>query len=528
MTTYPLTIPGLVARATREFGERDFVVTPDERLTFADADRRSGRLAHHLLAAGVTKGEHVGVLHPQGPDFVVALLAVTRIGAVAVPLSTFLRGDELRRAIVDTDIELLLAPADLLGRRIGDELEDLWPELRASAATHLSLRNAPALRHVWLHGDERAWATGPDHATDPIAEAELLDAVERDVDPADPMMIVLTSGSTAAPKAVVHGHGAQVRQARKLAALYELDEDVRTFTTMPFFWVGGLTVVVLSHLHAGGRVLTVARIDGARMLDLIEHERATRLAGWTVAERLRAEPTFAGRDFSWLPDLASAPVDPQSRHGSLGMTETGGPHTGMPVSENQGVLPEAQRGSFGRPLPGMEHKIVDPGTGAELGDGVEGEICVRGDCLMLGILHRGRHEVFDEDGWYHTGDHGFFRDGLLFFTGRHTEMIKTAGANVAPREVELALEALPGVQAAFVVGLDDRERGQVVGCVLCPEDGCELDADDVLHQLAKHLSSFKLPRRVVVMPRAEAPSMASGKVDKAALAELLAADRPGS
>jgi acyl-CoA synthetase (AMP-forming)/AMP-acid ligase II len=528
MTTHPPTVPALLAQATRGFGEREFVVTPDERLTFADADRRSSQLARRLLGAGVTKGSHIGVLYPQGPDFVVALLAATRIGAVAVPLSTFLRGDELGRAIVHTDINLLLTPAELLGRRIEDELERLWPELRATVGPHLTIAGAPALRQVWVTRGERAWAASPDDTTTSIAAGERLDAAESDVDPSDPMVVVLTSGSTAAPKAIVHSHGAQVRQARKLAAIYELDEDVRTFTTMPFFWVGGLTVTLLTHLHVGALVLTVARTDGAQMLDLIERERPTRLVGWTLADRLRSDPTFAGRDLSWLPDLASDPVDPHGRHGSLGMTETCGPHTGMPVSENQSPLPDEWRGSFGRPLPGMEHKMVDPDTGSDLGDGAEGEIWVRGDCLMLGILRRERHEVLDEDGWYRTGDRGYFRDGLLFFTGRLTEMIKTAGANVAPREVELALEALPGVRAAFAVGIDDEERGQIVGCVLCPEDGCELDTDHVVHELSKHLSSYKLPRRLVVVPYDEAPWMASGKVDKTALVHLLASGQSGA
>ena len=254
-------------------------------------------------------------------------------------------------------------------------------------------------------------------------------------------MIVTTSGATAEPKAVVHTHGAEVRHAWTMAQLYELTEDDRTFTNMPFFWVGGLTVVVLSHLHVGAAVLTVERMDATEMLDLIEKERATRLLGWTLFERISADPTFAERDLSSIVEMRPARAARYRGRGTTrsGMTETSGPHTAAARGgRTQEDLPEHLRGSFGPPVPGVQHKIVDPETGAELADGVEGEICVRGASLMDGLYKRERSEAFDDDGWYHTGDKGSSRDGLLFFTGRRTEMIKTGGANVAPREVELA------------------------------------------------------------------------------------------
>ena len=134
---------------------------PDRRLTFAEAEAQSRRLARRLLRSGVAKGTTVGVLFPQGPDFVVALLAVTRIGAIAVPLSTFIRGPELRRAIRHADVDTIVAPATLLGRDIATELEALWPELRSATDAQLFLPDAPFLRRVWLAGaaDPRPWVT---------------------------------------------------------------------------------------------------------------------------------------------------------------------------------------------------------------------------------------------------------------------------------------------------------------------------------------------------------------------------------
>ena len=309
--------------------------------------------------------------------------------------------------------------------------------------------------------------------------------------------MIYTSGATADPKAVVHTHGAQIRHAWSLAQLYGFTEDVRTFTTMPFFWVGGLTVCLLSHLHVGAAVITVEKMDPPAMVELIERERATRLVGWTLLDRITGDPALADRDLSWLVELeasGSAP-DPGLRHNSLGMSETCGPHTAAPSAEKEVDLPERLRGSFGPPVPGVQHKVVDPeNPSVRLPDGIEGDLLVRGYSLMDGLYKKERSETFDEDGWYWTGDKGFFRDSYLFFTGRSTEMIKTGGANVAPREVELAIESLPGVQVAFVVGLPDAKRGQLVGCLVCPEPDAEIDPPQLTGQLRNLLSTYKIPR----------------------------------
>lgn len=509
------------------FEDRPFVVTPDHVLTFGDADRRSRRLAKCFLRAGIGKGTPVGMLFPQGPDAVVALMAASRIGAIAVPLSTFFRGPELRAAIRHADVHTLVVPGSLLGRDLAVELEATWTDLAEASSTDLFLAEAPFLRHVWVcGGSDRRWATSiPDLQRldeDAGVDDSLLEAAEAEVSEADPMVMVFTSGATAAPKAVVHTHGAQVRQSQVLAELYGFDGTERTFTTMPFFWVGGLTVTLLTHLHSGGTVITVERMDPPQMLDLIERTNPTRLVGWTLVERLIGEPALRNRDLRWLLDL-QLPTQrhPGRRHGSLGMTETGGPHTAPPVDLSDVELTEELRGSFGPPVEGFEHKIVEPETGRVLDEGQEGEICVRGERMMLGLHKRERSETFDDDGWYRTGDRGYLLDGLLFFTGRLSAMIKTGGANVSPEEVELAVRSLTGVKTAFVVGLPDPDRGEVVGCMVCPEPGHEIDAATLASDLRERLSSYKVPRRILVVDYDDAPWLPSGKVSLPGVVERL-------
>lgn len=522
------TIPALVRAAAEQFGDRPFVVTPDRVLTFRDAEADSRRLAGYLLRAGVGKGTRVALLLPQGPDAVVALLAVTRIGATALPVSTFARGPELRSILRHADADTLLVPRAMLGREMEDELEAVLPGLAEAEGPDLFLPAVPYLRHVWVcGGSDRPWATAL-RALDALDEAgvadELLVAVESEVTPADPMVVVFTSGATAAPKAVVHSHGAQVRQSEVLADLYAYDGTERTFTTMPFFWIGGLTVVLLTHLHRGGTVITVERTDTPTMRELIERTDPTRLLGWMLLERLLGDPTLGDEERARLTALPPPGLrHPGRRHGSLGMTETGGPHTAAPAALADVELTDDQLGSFGPPVAGFEHRIVDPETGRPLPDGEEGEICVRGDRLMLGLLKVERGETFDRDGWYHTGDRGHLRDGLLHFTGRRSAMIKTGGANVAPQEVELTLRELPGVRAAFVVGLPDEERGELVGALVCAQPGHELDPDDLVDQLREVLAGYKVPRRLRVVDDDELPLLPSGKVSLPRVAELLLA-----
>ncbi len=520
------TIPFLIRHAAEKFPDREFIITPSRQITFGDTELQSRRLAQHLLRSGIGKGSRVGILFPQGPDFVVAFLAITRIGAIAVPLSTFLKAPELRQAVRHADIGLLIAPRTLLGSDTEEMFESLWPELGSAADADLELGDAPYLRQIWVCGGAAPrWAVGlPDVAElgdEPASADELLLAVEAQIVPSDLMVFVYTSGATAEPKVVVHTQGGQIRHAWTLAQIYGLDHDARTFTNMPFFWVGGLTVVVLSHLHVGAAVITVERMDSTEMLDLIEATRPKRVLGWTLYERLSADPSFPHRDLGGIefpiPDLLAAGL----RHNSLGMSETGGPHTGVVVATNKVDLPEKLRGSFGPPLAGIHHKIVDLATGQEVEAGVEGQICVRGDNLMDGLYKKDRHDTFDADGWYHTGDKGFFSDGLLFFTGRLTEMIKTGGANVAPREVELAVESLPGVKAAFVVGIPDPERGELVSCLVCPEPGHDIDAASLSAALRDQIASYKIPRKIVVVPYDDAPWLPSGKVSKPRIVELL-------
>src|ERR1700687_4851373 len=214
---YKPTLGAAVGRAAKEYGDTDFIVMPDRRLTFADAEAQSRHLAKRMLGAGLGKGSRVGVFFTYGPEFVVTWLAALRIGALVMPFSTIYRPPELRTVLRIGDVDTLIAPATLLGRDVGSFLEEAVPGLADQAgAGPPFLAEVPYLRSVWIVGaTDRSWARPVTLGTSASLEAdvtdELLEQVEAEVVPADLAQVVYTSGSSALPKGVVHSHGSIVR-----------------------------------------------------------------------------------------------------------------------------------------------------------------------------------------------------------------------------------------------------------------------------------------------------------------------------
>jgi acyl-CoA synthetase (AMP-forming)/AMP-acid ligase II len=532
------TASGLIRSKAAADPERILIAKDDVRLSVGEAERHSARIARGLLASGVGKGTRVGILLPNGPDWVLAWLAASRIGALVVPLNTFYQARELGFVLRHADVHTLLTAARFLNNDYLERLERYAPELAAHGEAPLRVPSLPFLREVRIwdgDGGQRAWCSGGAAALEALADETptiddtLLREVEREVRPADPMVVIYSSGSTADPKGAVHTHGTVLRHAYNLNQLRDLVPEDRIYSPMPFFWVGGFTFTLVSAMHVGARLYCQDVFEPGQTLDLIERERITMVAGWPHFGKAMAEhPSFAGRDLSsiragnlydLLPEEAR-PKDPELRSNSLGMTETCGPHT---FGRMDGDLPEKLRGSFGRSVPGDQHKIVDPETGQTLGPGEFGEICVRGYSVMQGLYKVDREETFDPDGYYHTGDAGFFdAEGHLFFKGRLGEMIKTAGTNVAPREIELVLSTFPELSAAYVVGLPHPDRGENVAVAVVLRDGTSLDRDTLHARLKDELSAYKLPRHYFFVTSGEIPMTDSGKLDRRKLREALA------
>jgi acyl-CoA synthetase (AMP-forming)/AMP-acid ligase II len=554
----PLTVPALLRRQAGERASHPLLFCDDQTLTYAEADRRSAALARGLLAVGAGKGTHVGILHPNGAEFVVSWLAAARIGAVSFPLSTFSTDTELRSLLRGADIEVLLSATSYRSRDFVAALREAAGGLVLAEAPPLFDPALPALRRVAFDvpGSADRGGTGPgggvpgtvdpgvtDHvgagpdgpmptgwSRTALIEAgsrvagEILAAAEEAVTPADRMVVIYTSGSSSEPKGVIHCHGPLIRHMANLNEIRRYASGEVLFAPSPFFWIGGFAFVLLATLVAGATAVCSNEREPARVLDLLERTRPTMTNGFAAAVApLAKDPTFPGRDLSSMrrgnlypimpPD--ARPADPELRHNMLGMTEAG---STVLLSDDESDQPESRRGSFGKPAPGFEARVVDPDTGKDCPPGELGELWLRGPFLMEGYYGRERGETFEPDGWYRTGDL-FTTDsgGFHYFNGRRGEMIKTAGANVSPREVEAAVLELTGL-TAHVVGVDDEARGQVVAAMIrvpAGQDGP--DADELRERLRTRLSAYKVPRRIVLAADADVPMTSSGKVDLRAL-----------
>jgi acyl-CoA synthetase (AMP-forming)/AMP-acid ligase II len=488
MPSESLTVGAVLRQQSVVRAERPLLVCDAERLSYAEADRRSAQLARGLIALGAGKGTHIGLLYANGGAFVVGMLAAARIGAVVIPFSTFATAPEIATQLVDSDTEILLATASFRSHDYRERLAGV-------------LGSAPLLRHILI-----------DSEPGDMVDARLLEAMEHDVDDSDALAIVYTSGSTSAPKGVVHTHASLLSHQKILNEIRGLSRDDSLFCNSPFFWIGGIAFAVLATLLAGSTLVCSNATDAAETLDLIEAEQPTMTNGFVAGiAHLASHPSLPGRNLSSVrrgnlyPIMAPEvrPADPELRHTMLGMTEAGSVIT---ISEDESDQPEHRRGSFGKPMPGFETRIVD------------GELCIRGPFVMQRYYKRSREECFDADGWFHTGD--LVRtdaDGFVYFLGRSGAMIKTAGANVAPAEVERAIAKVTGGTVAHVLGLPDPERGQLVAAVVALEDGAEFDEAAVRERLKGELSAYKIPKRFAAVPRSDIPLLSSGKVDLAAL-----------
>jgi acyl-CoA synthetase (AMP-forming)/AMP-acid ligase II len=507
----PLTLPALLRTRAAERAAHAWLICDDDELTYAEADVRSAQIAKGLLATGAGPGTRVGLFHPNGSTFVVRALAAMRIGAIAMPLSTFSTSGELHTLLYNADIEVLFATSTFRGR-------DYTNVVREAALSPL-----PALRRVWFDEDDALAAAGATMVD------EFLAAAEARVTPADRMVVVHTSGSTSEPKGVIHEHGPLIRHLDNLVQMRRYSEDDVLFANSPFFWIGGFAYTLLGTLVAGATLVCSNASDPSDTLDLLERVRPTMTNGFAAAvAHLARDPSFASRDLSsirrgnlWpiMPPAARA-ADPELRHNMLGMTEAG---SVCLASEDERDQPEHRRGSFGRPVAGFEAKVVEAESGVECATGAVGELWLRGPFLMEGYLNRERHETFTTDGWYQTGDlFSVDSDGFFYFTGRRGDMIKTAGANVSPREVEGAIADTTGL-VSHVVGIDDTQRGQVVAAALRVRRGQQPpDIDELRAALREKLSAYKVPQRWLVLTDDEVPMLSSGKLDGRALKELFA------
>ena len=492
----PDTIDELVRARAAQHGDKPMVIDTESRMSYAELDETTRAMAASFVDAGVSKGTRVGLIMPNCEQWVQIAVALTRIGAVLVPLSTLLQPPELVAQLRVASVQALIAVEEFRGHRYLDDLAGV-----------VDTAELPALQTVWT----------PKQLT---SSERNIDAVTAAVTPSDTLVIMFTSGSSGPPKGVIHSHGNALGAVRAGLAARCIGSDTRLYLPMPFFWVGGFGSGILSALLAGATLVTEQIPRPETTLRLLERERVTLFRGWPdQAEALARQSASVGADLSSLRPGSLAALlpaehraEPGARAKLFGMTESFGPYCGYPADTD---MPRSAWGSCGKPFAGMDVRIVDTDTGEPVPAGTVGMIQIRGPHVMRGICRQGREDIFTVDGYYPTGDLGHLDDdGFMFSHGRSDDMFKVSGATVYPSEVEQALRTIDGVENAFVT-----EVSCAVGAVVVSGSTVEH-----LHAEArKRLSSFKVPTVWLLLDTDDAvPRGATGKVDIRRLRTLLA------
>ncbi len=504
----------------------EFIVYEDERWTMPELLAMAGRIGHVLVEHhGVAKGDRVAIAMRNYPEWIAAFMAITTIGAVAVPLNAWWQSDELTYAIEDSGTSVIIADRDRL-----DRLDTAGSEA-VSHAKVIAVRcegrlppGAVALEDL-MTGD----------ATMPVV----------DVGPDDDVTILYTSGTTGHPKGAVSTHLAVIHAlmcfaARaQVGALYEPPQDdaaeppQTTFMlSVPLFHVTGLVPVMLGSIISGAKLVMTHRWDPDRALELIEREGVSNFVGVpTMSWDLLEAPSWGSRDVSTLRSIGGggAPMPPElvkriddnfpkGRPGlGYGMTET---NAYGPQNSGQDFLDHPR--STGRLIPIVEMRVTDP-EGNELPTGETGELWFRGPSLIRGYWNRPADTAETiVDGWLRSGDIGRIDDdGFVYVSDRAKDMVLRGGENIYCIEVEAAIYEHPAVYEAAVYGIPDERLGEDLACHVMVKPGQTLEPAELQQFLGERLAKFKVPARVAVV-NDSLPRNAAGKILKRQLRDELA------
>ncbi|HEC09396.1 MAG TPA: long-chain fatty acid--CoA ligase [Acidimicrobiales bacterium] len=491
--------------------DHEFLVLGDLRLTYARTRDIVDRTARALMAAGVGPGDRVAMITDPRPEFLIHFLATTDIGAIWVGLNPKYTPGELDHVVGDAE------PSMLFG--LGEGAVDLLTEL---AARHPSVK-----RVVVMEGPVPDGCTGVEEF---LAGADNIDPVQLEarraaVDPMDPAYLVYTSGSTGRPKGALLTHRGS-NFCNVIGVERKGLSGRSIICNLPINHVGAIGDICGRTMTGGGTIFFQPRFSPGEMMRLIEAEGIEIIAGVpTMLQMCVNHPEFDRIDLSSVELIAwggaAMPADLLERllaktgagecTTGYGMTETTGGVTYSGLTDSVELLTT----TVGKPDPRQPLRIWHP-DGRVAGPGEAGEIQVKGDYTMAGYwrLPEATAEAFTADGWLHTGDPAELRDdGYVRIVGRMSEMFKSGGYNVYPREVELALEEHPLVDMAAVISIPDA-RFQEVGVAYVMGSG-ELDPDELRDFARQRLANYKIPKQIIVLE--SLPMLPIGKVDKKAL-----------
>ncbi len=535
------TLGDLLLMAADRYPDRDALVLPGVRVTYAGLAQRALHRARSLQALGVRPGDHVGILLPTCLEFVEVLFGIALCGAVVVPVNARYKHNELAYVIENGDLVTVIT-TDRIAEHVNfvERLGQALPGLENAAnPAKLAVETAPRLRSLVLLGSSTPRGFIAQAHFEGLAATVAEDAVHESrlgVRLRDIAIMLYTSGTTSNPKGCLITHEAMVRNSVALGRhRYQLTAEDRFWSPLPMFHIAAILPMV-AIFDVGGTYLTMSHFDAGLALRMLDEDRvtATYPCFVTIMSDLIHHPDFARVDLSRVRLMNSnfAVQPPAIRDamltampntvqvGTFGMTETAGTVTTSRLDD-----PLEQRVSrLGKPLPGLKVRIVDPESGAEMGPDQRGEVWVKGYSLFEGYYRDAEktEAALDPQGWYHTGDLGSIdAAGTMMFHGRIKDMLKVGGENVAAAEIESCLARHPAVKLAQVVGVPDVRLQEVPAAFVELKPGAAATEQELISFCRKEIAGFKVPRHVRFV--AEWP-MSTSKIQKFRLRDQIMAE----
>ena len=519
------TIPDLLDELAERYPDQEALVGGETRLSYRELRDEVRRLAKGLHALGVRRGDKVGILMGNRPEWLLADFAITLLGGTMVAINTWATRRELAHLLVHSDAKVLIAvdrflkydyleTLDTLGRE-GDALAGVREIVRLGGPPGHPARRFETLRDLAETVDDAA-----------------IDQARAAVRGEDVAYLLYTSGTTALPKGVQLQHYALIENMWNIGERLHLSPGDRLWLAVSLFWGLGCENALFAVMTHAGCIVLQDHFDAGEALRLIEAECCTVFYGTpNMVHALERHPERSTRDISSLRKGATLGSPEQIKRlidlgvgetcNIYGLTETYGNSNVTDVDDPL----EKRLNTVGRALPGTEIRIADPESLAPLPTDSVGEILVRGYVTVGYYKDPAQDAQAFRDGWFRTGDLGLLdEEGFLHFRGRLKEMIKTGGINVSPAEVEAVLAEAAEVELAYVIGLPDPERDQRVAAVIVPRDGAAPSAEALAAHCAERLAAYKVPREYRFVGAGDLPLTTTGKLQKARLGEFFAAD----
>jgi long-chain acyl-CoA synthetase len=501
-----------MTKSLPELLQKRATATPNKLFLFSEADKRQFtykqfeaavmRTARMLASKGVRKGDVVSLLMPNSVEYVIAYFACWQIGALAGPINSLLKSQEIAYVISNSEARALLVNSEFLPL-----IETIREELSTLQAIVTFDNEADATREA---------ITG----ADPTAE------IEADHE----AIIIYTSGTTGKPKGCLLTHGNVIANARQISGWLGFNETDRLLTMMPLFHMNAVSVTTMSALYAGGSTVVSQKFSASRFWQIISEYQITSFG--SVATMLSmllstypdGVPEGLKTDQLRFAMCGSAPVPAEVLRRfeetfnclvieGYGLSESTCRSTFNPPDQRR------RPGSCGVPI-GNEMRVVDE-EDREVPDGELGEIVLRGENILKGYYKNdAANETAFRNGWFHTGDIGYRdADGFYYIVDRKSDMIIRGGENIYPREIDEVLYQHPAIQAAAAVGVKDELYGEEVAAVIVLKPGANATAQEVIDYCKARLADFKCPKTVHFLE--DIPKGPTGKLLKRELAKML-------